>query len=92
MASRTPPIPMGNPFQGSFQLEDNEEGLAATSATVLQYMAVKRGNTDEMVQPLVSTDCPNAETGFIIEGVIQRDSLEGEWSGVRFFGTTWAWA
>ena len=85
MASRTPPIPMGNPFQGSFQLEDNNDG----DGTVLQYMAVKKGATDEMVQPL---DAADVARGFNIEGIAQRDALVGEWLGVRFFGTTWAWA
>ena len=85
MASRTPPIGMANPFQGSFQLEDN----ADLDGTVLQYMAVKKGATDELVQPLAAADVAR---GFNIEGIAQQDALVGEWLGVRYFGTTWAWA
>ena len=87
MASRTPPIGMANPFQGSFQLEDN----ADLDGTVLQYMAVKKGSVDERVQPLNDNVADNLR-GLNIEGIAQRDALAGEWLGVRYFGTTWAWA
>jgi len=80
MASRTPPIPMANPFEGSFEVQ---------VGAVLQYLAVRRGTSDEGVQPLPSAASAVSD-GIEIEGVAQRDGNLGEWIGVRYFGTTWA--
>ena len=95
MGSRTPPIPMANPFEGSFEVESN--GDAVTYPSVLQYHVVKKGGTDELIMPLAAADCPEPATvpgprGFNIEGIAQFDALIGEWVGVRYFGVTWAWA
>ena len=87
MASRTPSIPMANPFQGSFLLETNTDAVT----THFAYLAVKRGSLDERVQPLNAAEA-DVERGVEMEGIMQYDANVGEWVAVRYFGVTWAWA
>lgn len=77
--SRTPAIPMDNPFHGSFEAE----------GAVYQYHAVIVGTDDHQVKEMTTG---GAADGTFIEGVAQHDALDEESVNVVYAGITWGYA
>jgi len=80
MASKTPAIPMDNPFHASFEAE----------GAVYQYHAVIEGTDDHQVKELIAG--ATAASGTKIAGVAQADALDEESVKVVHHGTTWGYA
>jgi len=79
MGSRTPAIPMDNPFHGSFEAE----------GAVYQYHAVIAGSDDHQVKEMT---VGGAADGTKIAGAAQADALDEESVKVVFAGPTWGYA
>lgn len=77
--SRTPAIPMDNPFHASFEAE----------GAVYQYHALIVGSDDHQVKEMTGG---GEGDGTLIAGVAQHDALDEESVKVVYFGITWGYA